>query len=120
MKTKTDPRHLKRIKLMQELFAYDFTLSKPSRETEEIVKNFPEIDKLIEKYAPQWPLRQINKIDLAILRLSTFELTQRKDVPPKVVVDEAVELGKQYGSESSSGFINGVLGKLITEEKIIV
>ncbi len=106
---------------MQELFAYDFShFVKASRGITEIIPQQKKIDKLIEKCAPQWPLKQINKIDLAILRLSIFELMHKKDVPPKVVVDEAVELGKQYGSESSSGFINGVLGKLITEEKIQV
>lgn len=104
---------------MQELFAWDFTLKKPaSKEVAEILSQQKKIDRAIQKCAPQWPLRQINKIDLAILRLSIFELMNKKEVPPKVVVDEAVELGKQYGSESSSGFINGVLGKLIEEEQI--
>lgn len=106
---------------MQELFTFDFThKNRPSSTAAEIIKHLPEIDKLVEKCAPQWPLRQINKIDLSILRLSFFELMYKKDIPPKVVVDEAVELGKQYGSESSPGFVNGVLGKLIEEEKIIV
>lgn len=119
MKTKTDPRHLKRIKLMQELFAFDFTSkNKTSAQGAEIIKHLSKIDKLVEKCAPQWPLKQINKIDLSILRLAIFELMYQKNTPPKVVVDEAIELGKQYGSESSSGFVNGVLGKLIAEEKI--
>lgn len=121
MKTAKDPRHLKRIQLMQELFAFNFSKNnQPSPEGQLIVKKLKKIDKLIAKCASERPLNQINQIDLAILRLATFELTQKKDIPPKVVVDEAVELGKQYGSESSAGFINGVLGKLIEEEKITV
>ena len=63
---------------------------------------------------------KINKIDLAILRLSVYELisNQKVKVPPKVVVDEAVELAKEFGSDASPGFVNGVLGKLIEIEKI--
>lgn len=117
MKTKSDPRHLKRIHLMQALFSWDFQKKSPP-EIEEIVKNIAQIDGLIKKTASQRPLNEINKIDLAILRLSIFELIMEKGIPFKVVVDEAVELGKEFGSDSSASFINGVLGKVIEEEKL--
>lgn len=104
---------------MRELFSWQFKSGKkPSSKISSIVSNLPKIDKLIGRSAPDRPLNQINKIDLAILRLATFEIILDKGVPPKVVIDEAVELGKEYGSDSSSGFINGALGKLIEIEKI--
>lgn len=114
MKTAKDPRHLKRIKTMQELYSFSFnSKSKLEESAERIVSTLPQIDKLISKSAPAWPLEKINKIDLAVLRLATYELLFQKDTPPKVVIDEAVEIGKEYGSESSSSFINGVLGKIL-------
>ncbi|MCX6811435.1 MAG: transcription antitermination factor NusB [Candidatus Berkelbacteria bacterium] len=73
-------------------------------------KHYSEIDKLIEKAAPEWPLEQIAVIDIAILRLSIYELLFCSDIPPKVAIDEAVELAKTYGGANSSKFINGVLG----------
>ena len=112
MKTAQDPRHLNRIKLMQELFSWDFKKGR-KKDIQEIVSSLETIDKTIPKSAPAWPIIQINRIDLAILRLSVFELLLKKDAPPKVVVDEAVELAKEYGGESSPGFVNGVLGKII-------
>lgn len=69
------------------------------------------LDALIQPIAPEWPLAQISRIDLAILRLAVYELTEMADVtPPKVVINEAVELAKAFGSDNSSKFINGVLG----------
>ena len=119
MKTSKDPRHLKRIKLMRELFSWQFSLSKkPPRDLSAIISHLSKIDQLIAKSAPDRPINQINRIDLAILRLATFELTMDKDIPPKVVIDEAVELGKEFGSESSPSFINGALGKLVEIKKI--
>lgn len=119
MKRKSDPRHLKRIKLIQALFTWNFQPKKnPPSEISDIVKNLKKIDKAVAKSAPDRPLIQINKIDLAILRLSVFELIIEKGAPPKVIIDEAVELGKQFGSDSSPSFINGALGKLITTAKI--
>ena len=73
------------------------------------------IDKIIEKAAPEWPLEQIAKIDLEILRIAVFELYIARSVPPKVAIDEAVELGKQFGGENSSKFVNGVLGTVVKE-----
>lgn len=75
--------------------------------------NLDKIDQLIGKCAPDRPISQINKIDLSILRLSAFELIIEKTAPLKVVIDEAVELGKEFGSDSSPSFINGVLGKFV-------
>ena len=73
---------------------------------------------MIAKAAPAWPIEKINKIDLSILRLAAYELTLDNQAPPKVVVDEAIELAKKFGSESSPGFVNGVLGKLIIDNNI--
>ncbi len=69
------------------------------------------LDDLIRPIAPEWPLDQIARIDLAILELALYELTEMSDVvPPKVAINEAVELAKAFGSDNSSRFINGVLG----------
>lgn len=119
MKKRTDPRHLKRAKLIQDLFTWQFRpKEKPTSQIQKITRKLPQIDKLIVQSAPDRPIDQINKIDLSILRLATFELIIDKGVPPKVVIDEAVELGKEYGSDSSAGFINGALGKLVEIKKI--
>jgi transcription antitermination protein NusB len=120
MKTSHDPRHLERIKIIQELFAWEFSKENrlTSNSVSKIVKHLKKIDSEIVEAAPSWPLEKINKLDLAILRLAVFELLIEPNTPPKVVVDEAVELAKEYGSESSASFINGALGKLITGHKI--
>lgn len=119
MKKKSDPRHLNRAKIMQALFTWQFRADKkPGTKIQPIISNLAEIDKLIVKAAPDRPIGEINRIDLSILRLAVFELIIDKGVPVKVVVDEAVELGKEYGSSSSAGFINGALGKLIELKKI--
>ena|SRR3989344_504857 len=119
MKKKSDPRHLRRAKLMQDLFSFEFRpKQKPVSRIRKIVSKLAKIDKLIAKSAPDRPINQINKIDLSLLRLAVFELIIEEEVPPKVVIDEAVELGKEFGSESSPSFINGALGKLIALKKI--
>ncbi|MBN1168778.1 transcription antitermination factor NusB [Candidatus Woesebacteria bacterium] len=118
MKKKKDPRHLKRIKDMKVLFAQSFTKQDElSEKVKQINDNLNEIDDLIEKSAPAWPLEKLNKIDLAILRLAVYELKNAK-TPPKVIIDEAVELAKEYGSENSGSFVNGVLGDLYKKEVI--
>jgi len=71
-----------------------------------------EIDKLIIEAAPEWPLEQISIIDKSILRLAAYELLKDDDIPPKVAINEAVEIAKTFGGENSSKFINGVLGTL--------
>lgn len=116
MKTSSDPRHQKRIQQMQDLFAWDFKKEQPSPNIKEILDNLIKIDERITKSAPLWPIKQINKIDLAILRLATFEVIM-KVTPTKVVVDEAVELAKEYGSQSSPSFVNGVLGNILENAK---
>ena len=118
MKRKSDPRHQKRIKIIQDLFQWDFRRQKVNTAVARIIENLPTIDSMISASAPERPISEINRIDLAILRLSVFELIIEKDAPFKVIVDEAVELGKEYGSSSSPGFINGVLGKIIAGQKL--
>jgi N utilization substance protein B len=114
MKTAQDPRHKRRRRAVCSLYTAGFGQAKPLRglagETE---KSQTKIDKLIQKAAPQWPLARINRIDLAILRLAVYELTVAKKEPPKVIIDEAVELAKEFGSESSPGFVNGALGNIL-------
>jgi len=114
MKRKSDPRHQKRIKLMTQLFSWNFQpKGKVGSQIKPITSHLKKIDKLIAQSAPDRPLEQINKIDLSILRLAVFELIIIDREPPKVIIDEAVELGKEFGSDSSSAFINGALGQLI-------
>ena len=116
MKTATDPRHLRRRDAVKILFAETFTPQPSSSElANKILAQKEKLDKMIEEAAPQWPIDKLNRIDLAILRLAVYEL-ESGDTPPKVVIDEAVELAKEYGSESSSSFINGVLGTIYKEE----
>ena len=111
----SDPRHLKRIAIMQKLFSDSFkpVINKRSaKDIRNIYQNIGKIDKLIEESAPQFPIGKIAKIDVAILRQAVYELTLAKKAPYKVVIDEAIELAKEFGSESSSSFINGVLGTI--------
>ena len=77
-----------------------------------VEKDSPKLDKQIQPIAPEWPLAQIAKIDLSILRIGAYELNIDHDVPAKVVINEAVELAKSFGGDNSSKFINGVLGTL--------
>ena len=114
MKKSSDPRHLKRVELMQNLFSRSFSEIKNSKDNqlEKIFANLKKIDKLISVSAPQFPVEKIAKLDVAILRLAVFELVIDKKEPPKVIIDEAIELAKEYGSDTSSSFINGVLGTI--------
>lgn len=112
MKSSTDPRHKKRIERVQALFAQSFHDS-PNDAIKPIIEHLEHIDQVISQAAPEWPLNKINRIDLAILRQGTYELLFDKDVPPKVVIDEAVEIGKTYGGDSSPSFVNGVLGTIL-------
>jgi len=82
----------------------------------EVIKNLKKIDKIISDAAPEWPIDQIAKIDKAILRVAIYELLFSRDIPPKVVINEAVEIAKIYGSENSSKFVNGVLGTLFKND----
>ncbi len=139
-------RHLARSVVMQSLYEWDFydkvkdliaILERnidefaPGIEDNEfiyqlltgIIKNMPAIDKIIEKAAPEWPIQQISIVDRNVLRIGLYELLyeDRTEVPPKVAINEAIELAKSFGGENSGKFINGVLGtvykEMETEEK---
>lgn len=115
MKTATDPRHLRRRNAIQSLFAESFVEQKTKPQIViEVKKQEENLNNIITKSAPTWPIDKINKIDLAILHLAIYELLN-EDTPPKVVVDEAVELAKEFGSESSGSFVNGVLGTVLDD-----
>lgn len=119
MKTRFDPRHKKREEVVQDLFAFSFQKeNNPQTEIgKKVKKALKKIDETVTGAAPEWPLEQINKVDLAILRLAIWELTIKRKEPPKVIIDEAIELGKTFGSEKSSSFINGVLGTVFKNLK---
>jgi len=134
-------RHLQRSVAMQSLFEWDFqgcvdenideiierniAEFAPGIEEYEFVKKLTkdtlkkrgDIDKLIEKCAPEWPLEQVTAIDRNILRLGIHELMfgNYDEVPPKVAINEAIELAKTFGGESSARFVNGVLGTIYRE-----
>ncbi|RME45251.1 MAG: transcription antitermination factor NusB [Caldilineae bacterium] len=76
-----------------------------------------ELDQIIAELAPEWPIDQIAAIDRNILRLAVYEMLFESDTPKKVAINEAVELAKQFGSESSPRFINGVLGNLASKNE---
>ena len=132
MKTSLDPRHQKRQKVVTELFAWEEQRIQPEiagkvvdrdtweAKTNKVIENQELLDKLIQVAAPEWELSKINHIDLAILRLATYELSVEFEQPAKVIIDEAVELAKEYGNEGSPGFINGALGKLLTSRDRIL
>ena len=112
MKTSRDPRHTHRILCIEQLFALSFqTLNDPI--IAPIIKHLDAIDDAIAKAAPEWPIQKISKADLAILRLATYELLFEKTEPPKVIIDEAIELAKTFGNEQSPKFINGALGSML-------
>lgn len=75
----------------------------------------PELDAVLQPVAPDWPIMQIARMDRLVLRIGLYELLHGQDVPPKVVINEAVELAKAFGGENSSKFINGVLGTVLRQ-----
>ncbi len=126
-------RHLSRTIAVQTLYQWDFNdkagdiveIMKTNKESfapefddqgfiEHLVKGVsghcPEIDALIVKFAPEWPLDQITIVDRNVLRLGIFELRYDNNIPAKVAINEAIELAKAFGGESSGKFVNGVLG----------
>ncbi len=132
-------RHLARTIALQSLFEWDFK-DKKKGEVDEIIKynfkafapkyddhgfteklvkgvvdNIKKIDDHIAKYAPQWPLDQITNTDRNILRIGIYELIIDPDIPSKVAINEAIEIGKTFGGESSGNFINGVLGSIYND-----
>jgi N utilization substance protein B len=80
-----------------------------------VLKHREEIDRLIERYSENWRLDRMNVIDRAILRMASFELLHCEEIPPKVTINEAVDLGKRFGSEDSGSFINGILDRIQNE-----
>ena len=141
MKTKTDPRHEARRIALATLFGWSFLsndlaqLKKLASESlggkefdqnlaatiiDGVVENRETIDQIIRATAPEWPLEQISRVDLICLRIAVFELYIAQNVPHKVAIDECIELAKEFGSEKSGKFVNGVLGtivKTLTPEK---
>jgi len=134
MKSNTDPRHNARKIALTTLFCWMFnepelnsciTMSKELLEEEHIddeltktiittvQNNVSKIDEVIVESAPEWPIDKISKIDLIILRIATAELLFNIKTPTKVAIDEAVELAKDFGNETSSKFVNGVLGSVV-------
>ncbi|MBI2062115.1 MAG: transcription antitermination factor NusB [Candidatus Yanofskybacteria bacterium] len=134
-------RHLSRSVAMQSLYEWDFRGRKQedlpgiidknvkefaagledttfvSQLVDGVMKHLSELDKIIEKAAPQWPLEQIAIVDRNVLRLGLFELLfgNRDEVPPKVAINESIELAKSFGGDSSGKFVNGVLGTVYRE-----
>lgn len=108
-----DIRHKRRIKLLEELFSLSFSKTDLSEEAGKILEKQSEIDEMIQKFAPRYPIDKLSKIDLSILRLAIYELVYYKKNPAKVVIDEAVILAREYGNEKSYSFVNGVLGSVL-------
>lgn len=116
MKTSNDPRHQKRQKQVQLLFSQSFPHDEtPDTLIKDIMEQLGVIDEKIQHIAPEFPIEKINKVDLAILRLCVYEILISHDAPHKVIIDEGVELAKEFGADSSPAFINGALGKLVKE-----
>ncbi|PIT90197.1 MAG: transcription antitermination factor NusB [Candidatus Komeilibacteria bacterium CG10_big_fil_rev_8_21_14_0_10_41_13] len=128
-------RHLARTLVLQSLFQWDFNQKKenlnkllefnksefaPDFDDQDfsanllkaVIDKIDEIDVLIVKYAPEWPLDQITIVDRNVLRIGIYELKFSQDIPPKVAINEAIELAKKYGGQSSGKFVNGVLGSV--------
>ncbi len=115
-----DKRHKQRILIVQNLFSalYDNAASRKMLPTViKILNNVKEIDKRIAIAAPKYEVGKIAKVDLSILRLAIYELTIEKKQPPKVIINEAIELAKELASEKSPAFVNAVLGKIFEMDK---
>ena len=113
-----DKRHQRRVDTIQKLFSLTFegidreNIAASDPHLKEVVDHIAEIDGLIREHAPRYPLEDIARVDLSILRLGIYELLYDKSNPSKVVIDEAVRLAKEYGNEKSYSFVNGVLGSV--------
>ncbi|NMB70356.1 transcription antitermination factor NusB [candidate division WWE3 bacterium] len=136
MKAKTDPRHNSRKLALSSIFCWLFNdteteacalLSKEHLDSEEIdqfltdyivgsvKEHLDDIDSIIEKAAPEWPIEKISKVDLVILRIAIAEIVFGNKTPVKVGIDEAVELAKEFGNDTSHKFVNGVLGTVVED-----
>lgn len=116
MKSSKDPRHKRRRQVIKQLFANSYSKQYADETTKKILASQNQINEMVKIAAPAWPLDKINKIDLSIIQLAVYEI-QNDEAPPKVVIDEAVELAKEYGGESSPSFVNGVLGNILIQLK---
>ena len=132
---KSDPRHKAREIALSALFAYAFNPKSKQdlnyhKEVLEIkgedndlarflydgvTSNIKLLDEIIAYCAPEWPLEQVSKLNLTCLRIAIFELTIANNAPPKVIINEAVELAKSYANESSGKFVNGVLATVLAK-----
>lgn len=77
-----------------------------------VISSLDEIDNLLNKYSKNWKLSRMPVVDRNIMRMATFELLKRPDIPPSVTINEAVEIGKKFGTKDSGAFINGVLDRI--------
>ena len=108
-----DPRHSKRLETIQQLYGTSFVKqSRLAEKTKKIIKRTAYLNKIIQRFAPKFPIDKIAKVDLAILKLAAYELMVEKKEPPKVIINEAVELARELGSNKSYSFVNAVLGKI--------
>jgi N utilization substance protein B len=82
-----------------------------------VSKQAAQLDAVLQPVAPEWPIDQIARMDRIVLRIGLYELENEADVPPKVVINEAVELAKAFGGDNSSKFVNGVLGTLLRQRE---
>jgi len=82
-----------------------------------VTKEEAKLDDVLRPVAPEWPIEQIARMDRVVLHIGLYELLHEKDVPPKVVINEAVELAKSFGGDNSSKFINGVLGTVLRQRE---
>jgi N utilization substance protein B len=83
-----------------------------------ITKRQTKLNEILQPVAPEWPIDQIARMDRIVLYIGLYELLYAKDIPPKVVINEAVELAKAFGGENSSKFINGVLGTVLRQREV--
>jgi len=98
------------LKKISDISKFDISFAKELFEN--TIKYLPKIDKIIIKYAPDWPIESIPKTDLGILRMAILEGFLQKLTPPKVVINESIELAKEFGNDQSRKFVSGVLGTI--------
>ncbi len=104
------------------LFRNNFEVWKEAMDfSERLVKGVEEhrkdLDRVIEHYSSNWKVDRMAHVDRTILRIATYELLYCNDIPPRVAINEAIDIGKKYGSEDSGAFINGILDKVRSEER---
>lgn len=123
MKTQRDPRHERRIAIMQLLYGLEYQPKIPDDTVDDIknviariAENTTLINTYIDQYAKSFLSDRMSKIDLAILQLGVYELLIDKKEPYRVVLDEAIELAKEYGASNSPKFINGILGNIVEQQ----